>query len=65
MDLFRKYKMLSTQLIIQQATYLKKVNVVIRGGDVIFESQSKLSTSAIALTAGTSGSEHQKILSSS
>lgn len=34
----------------------KKVNVVIRGGDVIFESQSKLSTSAIALTAGTSGS---------
>ena len=33
----------------------KKVNVVIRGGDVIFESQSKLSTSAIALTAGTSG----------
>ncbi len=28
----------------------------IRGGDVIFESQSKLSTSAIALTAGTSGS---------
>ena len=27
-----------------------------RGGDVIFESQSKLSTSAIALTAGTSGS---------
>ena len=34
----------------------KKVNVFIRGGDVIFESQSKLSTSAIALTAGTSGS---------
>lgn len=34
----------------------KKVNVVIRGGDVIFESQTKLSTSAIALTAGTSGS---------
>lgn len=33
----------------------KKVNVVIRGGDVIFESQTKLSTSAIALTAGTSG----------
>tara|TARA_R100000655_G_scaffold7635_2_gene20323 strand:- start:3801 stop:5339 length:1539 start_codon:yes stop_codon:yes gene_type:complete len=33
----------------------KKVNVSIRGGDVIFESQSKLSTSAIALTAGTSG----------
>ena len=33
----------------------KKVNVFIRGGDVIFESQSKLSTSAIALTAGTSG----------
>ena len=34
----------------------KKVNVLIRGGDVIFESQTKLSTSAIALTAGTSGS---------
>ena len=34
----------------------KKVNVLIRGGDVVFESQSKLSTSAIALTAGTSGS---------
>ena len=34
----------------------KKVNVSIKGGDVIFESQSKLSTSAIALTAGTSGS---------
>ena len=34
----------------------KKVNVFIKGGDVIFESQSKLSTSAIALTAGTSGS---------
>tara|TARA_R100001082_G_scaffold111152_2_gene93707 strand:- start:1257 stop:2828 length:1572 start_codon:yes stop_codon:yes gene_type:complete len=34
----------------------KKVNVLIKGGDVIFESQSKLSTSAIALTAGTSGS---------
>ena len=33
----------------------KKVNVSIRGGDVIFESQTKLSTSAIALTAGTSG----------
>jgi hypothetical protein len=33
----------------------KKVNVFIRGGDVIFESQTKLSTSAIALTAGTSG----------
>ena len=33
----------------------KKINVFIRGGDVIFESQSKLSTSAIALTAGTSG----------
>ncbi len=34
----------------------KKVNVLISGGDVVFESQSKLSTSAIALTAGTSGS---------
>ena len=33
----------------------KKVNVSIRNGDVIFESQTKLSTSAIALTAGTSG----------
>ena len=33
----------------------KRVNVYIRGGDVIFESQTKLSTSAIALTAGTSG----------
>ena len=34
----------------------KKVNVFIKDGDVIFESQTKLSTSAIALTAGTSGS---------
>ena len=33
----------------------KKVNVFIRGGDVIFESGTKLATSAIALTAGTSG----------
>ena len=35
----------------------KKVNVFIKGGDVIFESGSKLSTSAIALTAGTSGAD--------
>lgn len=35
----------------------KKVNVLIRGGDVIFESQSKLSTSAIAITAGASGAD--------
>ncbi len=34
----------------------KKVTVGIEGGDVIFRSGSKLSTSAIALTAGTSGS---------
>ena len=56
MDLFKKIQTaLDTAYYTAGNLFEKKVNVFIRGGDVIFESQTKLSTSAIALTAGTSG----------
>ena len=46
---------LDTQYYTAGNIFEKKVNVFIRIGDVVFESGSKLSTSAIALTAGSGG----------